>query len=99
MIEELTDKDYNYKKDRELAIQKLMISKKHCASSKSKITNVNLDEIYSKIINDKLRDDNVQINLLVTDLYCEVMRLREICRMTVFEQNFRIADKWRERAK
>lgn len=98
MLEELSDKDIFYQHERGRVIEKLNISEKHPASARAKITNANLEGIYFRIVNDKLRDENVQINLLVTDLYCEVMRLREICRMTVWEQDYKIAEKWRERA-
>jgi hypothetical protein len=98
MIEVTTDKDYATQRDRELALDKLKRAEKYPSSALAKITNANLEAIYYKIIHDKLKGDNVEINRLVTDLYCEVKRLRAICREILSEENYRIAHKWNERA-
>jgi hypothetical protein len=98
MIEEVSDIDYATQRDRESALYKLKRAEKYPSSALAKITNANLEGIYYKIIHDELKDDNLEINRLVTDLYCEVMRLRAICREIISQENYKIAQKWNERA-
>ena len=68
------------------------------SSSKNKISEAKLDEIYMRIENQRLKDPDIEIDRLVLDLYKEVNRLRSICELIQYTKNADLAYKWNERA-
>jgi hypothetical protein len=94
MFEVITDEQIK----KSFIIRKLNKLKDSPTHPVNKITESNLKGILYRIKNGRLRDENVDIENLVTDLYCEVIRLRAICQLVVVEENDRIARRWNERA-